>query len=53
VPLARLLNVRVARIFRFAFGREALACNEERYLAIVRIWPRISPPGEGVVWTFA
>ena len=23
------------------------------YLAIVRICPRISPPGDGAVWTFA
>jgi hypothetical protein len=23
------------------------------YFAMTRIWPRISPPGETVVWTFA
>src|SRR2546425_7014289 len=25
----------------------------EAYLAVVRSWPRISPPGETFVWTFA
>src|SRR5215510_2490394 len=53
VPLGASLNALAARIFRFAFGRKAPACDQQRYLAIVRIWPRISPPGETCVCTFA
>src|SRR6266478_1878736 len=46
VPLGTSLNVPVARIFRFAALVATPGARRRHYLPTVRIWPRISPPGE-------
>src|SRR5262249_33690380 len=56
----QLLNKETVRAFKILhsshlpclFG-EPPGMQPRRYLAIVRIWPRISPPGETCVCTFA
>ena len=49
-PLAPGVVLMPGRQDRWPAGR---ATRRHTYLAMVRIWPRISPPGEGVVWTLA
>jgi hypothetical protein len=41
---------------RFSHASEimpSVRCGPAFYLAMTRMLPRISPPGEAVVWTFA